>query len=91
MATELLALGITAANSADITVAAGDSTHIHLRGSAPPSVPRCTVSVEVKGSDASYTEIHRLTENNVSCVIDAAGVYRVRRSACEFSVGVDKD
>lgn len=91
MATELLSLGTTAATSTDITLAAGESAHIHLRGSSPPAVPACTVCIEVKGADASYTEYHRLTERNPGAVIDAAGTYRVRRPVCESSVGVDRD
>lgn len=91
MATELLAIGTTAANSADITLAAGDSAHIHLRGSSPPAVPKCTVSIDIKGSDGSYSELHRLTDGDISRVIDAVGVYRVRRTVCEQGVGVDRD
>ena len=91
MATELLAIATTAASSADIVLAAGDSAHIHLRGSSPPAVPACTVSIDVKGSDGSYTEYHRLTERNPGVVIDATGTYRVRRAACEQGVGVDRD
>lgn len=91
MATQLLALGTTAAASSDIVIAAGESAHIHLRGSSPPAVPKVTVSIEVKGDDNGYTEIHRLTERDVACVIEAPGTYRVRRALCEFSVAVDQD
>jgi hypothetical protein len=91
MATELIALGVTAVASADITLAAGESAHIHLRGSAPPAVPPCTVSIDIKGADNSYTEIYRLTEFDSARVIDAPGVYRVRRSVCTQNVGIDRD
>jgi hypothetical protein len=91
MATELLAIGTAPASSADITLAAGESAHIHLRGNAPPAVPPCTVSIEIKGSDGGYTELHRLNSGDISRVIDAVGVYRVRRSVCEQGVGVDRD
>jgi hypothetical protein len=91
MATQLLALGTAAATSADFTLAAGDVAHIHLRGSSPPAVPQGTVSIDVKGDDNSYTEVHRLTERNVACVIDAPGAYRVRRGVSTASIGVDRD
>jgi hypothetical protein len=91
MAIELLAIATTAAASTDIPLAAGESAHIHLRGSSPPDVPACTVSIDIKGFDNSYTEIYRLSNRDPSRVIDAQGVYRVRRLACEQGVGVDRD
>jgi len=88
MATELLAAATTAANSADITVT--DSAHIHLRG--PDLVlPVCSAFVDIKNSDASYTQLAQLTQDRPSVVIDGLGVYRVRRPQNSVPIAVEQD
>jgi hypothetical protein len=88
MATELLPVASGAANSADFTLAAGETATIALKDAASPEIESGpVVAVQLKDDAAAYWDIYLMTRENNSVVISAAGTYRVRRVANGVSVG----
>lgn len=91
MATELIAVGNTQANSADITVAAGTPVTVFLKNGGASEVldsaARC--DIQVKGSGGFYYTIGRLDGTDPIKVIDAPGTYRISKYAGP-SFGVDQ-
>ena len=85
MATELLAAGTTAANSADFTLADGESATLALKGAAAATATMAPVVIEIKDDAGAYHWIGSLSKPQV---LSGAGTYRVRRIANRGSVGV---
>lgn len=82
MATELIAVGVIDANSADITVVAGTPVTLFLKttaGTLPDSQARA--SVQVKTSASLYQTIGALNGVDRTIVIDGPGTYRVQKYA----------
>lgn len=89
---ELIAAGTTLANSADITLAAGESATIFLKSGSGPTVDTAArAAVQIKSSGAAYFTIGELDRATPVVVIDAPGTYRVQRMASSASVGVDQE
>lgn len=93
MATQLLAVGTTAADSADITAAAGTPVTLFLKGSADgPADSAAVCEIKVKDSAGLYHKIGELNgrEAGKACVvIDGPGTFRVSRVA-GAACGVDQ-
>lgn len=77
MATELIATGFTAANSADITLADGESATVGMKGGTAFSV----IKIELKDDDGGYNTVGDLNSQRPAVSINAAGTYRLRRLA----------
>ena len=86
MATEILAMGSTAANSTPVTVAAGTPTTIHARGNGTPYSGR----IQIENSDASWTTIATLSNQEPAQTIYGPGEYRIARDAGQ-TFAVDQD
>ncbi len=87
MATELLAVGTTAADSADVVVAAGDQLTVSLKDAAGPLVGNgALVYIQLKDDAAEYFTVDMLYVDTFGArksavVIAAAGTYRFSRLA----------
>lgn len=89
--TELLAVGTGAANSADVTVAAGSNVVFALKGTNGVIPLGAMVTVTYKADDGRYYPVQpdgKLHEGRRSMVLDAKGVYRVSRAPSSPAVGV---
>ncbi len=87
MATELLPVASGAVNSADFTIAAGESATICRKDATAPAIDRDnSISIQLKDDAGAYWDVHSLIGEEVACIISGAGTYRVRR-VCG-SVGV---
>lgn len=75
MATELIASGSTAATSADIVVADGESVTIALKNMN--GFP--TAQIQLKDSAAAYHDVGALGPSDSAKVIIAPGTYRIFR------------
>lgn len=87
--TVLIASGTTDAASADFTVAAGTPLTIYMNPGSAPLAPLCQVSVELKAASSTYILVGRLTYDAPAVQVDAAGTYRVRRSAVSQAFAVE--
>ena len=76
-AQEILAVGATEANSADITVAAGAVLAVGLNGMAGAPY----VYVKLKDASSGYNVVDYLNTGRSSFAISAPGVYRFTRLA----------
>lgn len=79
--TTVLAAGTTAADSSDITVEQGESVKIGLfsaAGGEPPMGAEFALVQETPGAD---DVIQTLGRRQKACVIDAPGIYKIKRSA----------
>jgi hypothetical protein len=91
MATEVLAIGTTAANSSDIVVAAGTTLTLALKDAAGPTVASGGyVKLQLKGDAGEYWDVDALTPSRAALVVVGAGTYRVSRVA-GGSCGVFRD
>lgn len=90
MATQVLPIGSTAATSADITLADGESMTLFLTSTEPQVSYGDGVQVQIKGSNNSYYWAANIGRGPI--VISAKGTYRVSRAASTtgYSVGVDR-
>lgn len=80
MATELLPVASGAANSADFTLAAGETATICRKDAASPSIAGGdSVAIQLKDDAGAYWDIHSLIGEEVACVLSGIGTYRVRR------------
>lgn len=80
MASEVLAIGTTVANSSDVTVAAGDTLTVCLKDAAGPKVAAgCRVDIQLKDDSAQYFTVDSLTSSKPAALIVAAGTYRFAR------------
>lgn len=75
MATSLIATGDTAANSTDITVTT-DPITIFI---SPADAKDYVVEIQFKNSANAYITFSTLTRPELTTVLSAPGVYRVRR------------
>jgi hypothetical protein len=82
MATEILAIGQTEANSADVTVAAGDTLTVALKGLAGTFPRNAVVHVQLKDDDNAYNTVDTLKSSRPALVI-TAGSWRFSRRAGE--------
>lgn len=80
MASILLALGSTAANSSVITLAAGESATIALRGVVMPSGASTPAFVEMQDDTGAWVEVGSLPAG-AAHVLTATGSFRLRRPA----------
>jgi len=81
MATEILAVGTTAANSSEVTVIAGAPVTVGLKDAVGLTAvpPGCDVRILIKDDDAAYFEIGKLTARNPATVLIGPGVYILSR------------
>ncbi len=86
MATELIASGSTAANSADIVVAGGEAVTVFLKDMDGFSV----ANIQIKDSDGGYNNIGALGPSDPAKMIAAPGTYRISRPV-NSDCGVDRD
>ena len=90
MATEILAVGTTEANSDDVTVASGDSLAVAMKGGSGAQVVGGIIKIQLKADDGNYYEVGELFGGvgKTGAVIDAAGTYRFTRLNGHVSCGV---
>lgn len=82
MATEILAINTTAANSSDVTVAVGTPLTVSLKDAAGPVVALAAkVEIQLKGDNSEYYTVATLTGGKPALVISGAGTYRFSRAA----------
>lgn len=86
--TQLLAIGTGAGTSSDVTIAAGESITLALKGTLGKIPLLARVHVQAKGDDAVYYTVDTLDAAKRSCQITAKGVYRVSRAPSSEAVGV---
>lgn len=78
MATEILATGSTAANSADVSVVAGTPLAVSLKGMTNMDA---RVVVYLKDDAAAYNQVGDLVASQPAITITAPGTYRFTRVA----------
>lgn len=89
---ELIAIGTAQADSADFTLAAGETATLYLKDSGGPQVSSTSIArVQIKSADGEYFNIGELNCREVAKVLSGAGTYRVRRLAADAPFGVDKN
>jgi len=82
MATQILAVGTTAADSGDVVVASGAQLTVSLKDAAGPDVlGGATVIIQLKDDAGQYFRVDTLTGRKPALVIAAAGTYRFSRLA----------
>ena len=95
MATEILAIGSTAAQSTDQTLAAGATATLVLKSAAGTPAMSAFVGVELKTSSGTYVHVGLLTLNQrdpqVAATLQGPCVFRVSRQALSAgnACGVD--
>lgn len=77
-ATQILATASTAADSADVTVAAGTPITVGLKGAVDQFA---IVVISLKDDGSAYNVVGRLTSDVPSLMISAPGTYRFSRVA----------
>lgn len=82
MATEILAVGQTEANSGDVTVDAGDQLTVALKGVEERFARNALVYVQLKDDDAAYHTVDTLKADKPALVL-SAGTWRFSRRAGE--------
>lgn len=81
MATEILAVGNTQANSSDVTVASGDELTVGIKDAYPPTVDsNSIVDVQLKDDDSNYFNVDVLDSSRPALIL-GAGTYRFSRRA----------
>lgn len=93
MATELLAPGTTkAVSSTTITLAAGESATLLIKGGSGLQRPplRAHIVVQAQDSGGAWRHHADIRGVNGSCVLTAVGTFRVVRPAQAAAVGVDQ-
>ncbi len=81
MASEILAIGSTPANSGDVVIADGDQLTVCLKAAAGPNVGAARVAAQLKDDAAAYFTIATLNSAHPAVVIVGAGTYRFSRIA----------
>lgn len=83
MATSLLAVGTTAADSSDLVVAAGTPVTVSLKNTAAPVPIEAKVNISLKDDAGAYFVVGNLTGewNKHATSITAPGTYRFSRVA----------
>lgn len=87
MATQLLAVGSSAASSSDLVVTSGTPVTVALNDTDGVVGPHAAVAIQIKDPSGAYYEIGRLTQSVPITVIGEAGTYRFTRISGE-SCGV---
>lgn len=77
MATELLAIGNTAAASAEIVVATGSPVTVGMKGGNGYPV----LSIDLKDDLNNWHSVGNLDQNRRAVSISGAGTYRISRAA----------
>lgn len=93
MATELLAAGTSrAVSSSTITLAAGESATLLIKGGAGLQRPplRAHIVIQAQDKDGAWRHHADMRGVNGSCVLTAVGTFRVMRPAQAAAVGVDQ-
>lgn len=88
MATELLAIGNTAASSDAFELAAAESTLLIFRP-GPDYMGHQQIALEVEDSDGTWQPVGALSTSATPRLLDGPGNYRVTRPA-GTSAGVDQ-
>jgi hypothetical protein len=89
---QIIPIGTTQADSADIVIAAGAKATISLFAAAGPSIPQGAVAlIQRKASNAQYFTDSVLTNFSPATIVEAEGTYRVRREANGVGFGVDQN
>lgn len=78
MPAQLIATGNTAADSADLVVAAGAPVTVCLKGLTPDMAE---VAIKLKDDAGDYTKVGTLTSYDLAVCITAPGTYRFSRIA----------
>lgn len=91
---ELIAVGNTTSAWADVTVAAGSSKALFLKGAAGTSAPApagVVFEIAHKSPAGDYHKFEELTASNIvqKGLISAPGTFGVRRMASVYSAGMD--
>lgn len=89
----LIAVGTTPADSADVVLIATDTVLINLfmnDTNVEQISPDCAASLQVKASNGSYQQVAVLNAANPAQLISGPGTYRVRKKGSTNSCGVDK-
>lgn len=82
MATEILAVGTSAANSSDVVVATGNQLTVCLKDAAGPVVGGgAVVHILAKDDAGQYFRVDTLATSKPALVITGAGTYRFSRLA----------
>lgn len=90
MATELIASGTAAADSADLTVAAGVPKTLFLKMAADGPVGSTVRAViKIKSAAGTYHEVSALNGQRPAVILDGAGTYRISREETKEAFGVD--
>jgi hypothetical protein len=89
MATQILAAGTAAADSADITVSAGTMLTVGLKGGVPSGANNPSVSIYLKDDTGVYNYVDELGyPSRQALVIVGPGVYRFSRNSNGATCGV---
>lgn len=89
MATQILAVGTTAADSADQVVAVGATLGVGINDAAGTDVPRgAIIFIYLKDPAGQYFQIGKLNQANPSYSINTPGTYRFSRKANTVACGV---
>lgn len=83
MPTQILAIGTSATNSADVVVAAGTPLTVALKGASPPGLPQAQIDILIKDDAGNYFLVDYLASPGPDStrVIQAPGTYRFSRPA----------
>lgn len=81
MPTEIMAVGSTAASSADTIIAAGATLTVALKAASGPAVRGAVVQIMLKDDAGQYFLIDELNSAQPALVIAGAGTYQFRRIA----------
>jgi len=88
---ELLASSTAQTDSADFTLASGQTATLYLKDAAGESVDaHANVAIQIK-SGLEYFTIGSLNGARPCMVLDAVGTFRVRKFAAPVAFGVDRD
>lgn len=89
---ELIAIGTAQVNSADFTLAAGETATLYLKDVAGQQVESTSIArVQIKSSEGEYFNIGELNCRELAKVLSGAGTYRVQRLSANVAFGVDKN
>lgn len=77
MATQLLATGSTAADSSELTVAAGTPVTVSIKGDVSP----VEVQIKLKDDAGGFRTVGYLTSGRPALCVSAPGVYKFTRAA----------
>lgn len=82
MATEVLAIGVTAADSSDVVIASGDQLTVCLKDAGGPTIGAgARVDIQIKDDGGAYFMVATLNAGKPALVIAGAGTYRFSRAA----------